>query len=82
MTEAPNLTKMRAGVAKWIADAAQTNRIAGVKYLRGRGRWVTEQMGKLATKDEPPHLAGLTVADLLEAESALNRAADELERQP
>jgi len=75
-----NKAKMDAAVARWIADAAV--RFEGPELLEQKALWVRQQMAKLAAtahQDDcaPGHLSGLVAVDLIEADSALLRAAGE-----
>ena len=70
-----NLNLMTAAIARWI-DEAQS-RPDGRERLAARAGWVAGQIARLgrADLDTPPHLEGLTVWELLAAQSALEAAA-------
>lgn len=74
-TTTPNKRKMAQAIATWIEAA--NGRMDGAAALRKRVAWLDDQIALLGRDDRctPPHIAGLTLWDLMGSQDALNVAA-------
>lgn len=73
MADTTNQTKLKAFVARHIANAAKRTPADADEYLMKWADWVNQQFDKLGT--DAPGFKGLTAFDLAEARDALSAAA-------